>query len=132
MGNSLDAEPSGCFPDSHCFNNFFLSFSEYKRLSELDLNTKDKAGELLFEKTKFFHLGWKLLAFTYGMQSRDIEQLERKSEKPGRNIMLCLHNVYPNLTVYDFCKTLRGMRRFDIIKELLDHLSVPAPEHTVI
>lgn len=65
------------------------------------------------------------------MDGLNIDALEG-SQDAGKELIAYLKGTNPDLKVYEFCKTLkeRNIRRFDIIKELLGHLSVPAPERT--
>ena len=122
MENSSDDEPSGCFRDNHHFKNSFLLFSEYKRLRELDPDTKDKVGSLLSSEKL------REVAYKFGMERVDIENLQTTSADPGRSLMEFLETSRPDLKVYHFCKVLKegNIQRFDIINVLLDHLSVPA------
>ena len=91
--------------------------SEYRLLSELDVNTKEKVGELLLSSNT-----WSEVAFELNM-SRD--EIDIRGDG-GRDVMKFLVETKPDLKVYDFCKILkkRKIQRFDIINVLLDHLSV--------
>ena len=64
----------------------------------------------------------------YGMDPRKFKLLEKDPEA-GKKTLEYLGTRNPDLTVYDFCKTLKehNIRRLDIVKELLEHLSVPIP-----
>ena len=66
------------------------------------------------------------MAFKYGMGHVKIKSLENDPEA-GKKTLEYLGASNPDLTVYDFCKTLKehNIRRLDIVKELLGHLSVP-------
>ena len=70
--------------------------------------------------------GWKQVAFKYKMDEDDISSLE-KSQDAGACVIEFLRAQNPELTVYDFCKTLKepNIRRLDIVQELLSHLSLP-------
>ena len=59
------------------------------------------------------------------MEEFHIEYLEGNPEA-GKLTMSYLRATDPELTVYEFCKTLKeyNMKRLDIVKELLDHLTV--------
>ena len=67
------------------------------------------------------------MAFKYGMDHLKIKSLENDREA-GKKTLDYLQSSNPDLTVYDFCKTLKEyeIRRLDIVKELLNHLSVPS------
>ena len=100
-------------------------FSEYKRLSELDLNTKDKVRKLLLSSNT-----WRKVACKFNMSSAEVDAIETSSSDPGRDVMEFLEVTKPDLEVYDFCKMLRELEPdidTDIIKELFEHLSMPAP-----
>ena len=66
------------------------------------------------------------MAYKYEMDQLDIKSLE-DDPKAGSKTVEYLNASQPYLTVYDFCKALKeyNIRRLDIVKELLDHLSVP-------
>lgn len=102
---------------------WFLLFSEYKRLSELDLDTQDKVVELLLSSNT-----WRKAVLKFNMSSDHIDALQTTRADAGSHVMLFLEATKPDLTVYDFCKVLResNIQRFDIINELREHLSVPA------
>ena len=53
-----------------------------------------------------------------------IHLLERE-KVPGDGVIESINAQFPNLTVYDFCKTLKKVRRLDIVEILLDHLCSP-------
>ena len=65
-----------------------------------------------------------------------MEKVERDSLEgspdAGKTTIGYVKAFNPDLTVYEFCKTLkeRNIRRFDIVKELLGHLSVMSSEKT--
>ena len=67
------------------------------------------------------------MAFKYGMDQLKIKYLENDPEA-GKKTLEYLGASNPDLIVYDFCKTLKkhNIRRLDIVKELLGHLSVPS------
>lgn len=106
---------------------FFFSFSVYKCLSDVDLNTKTKVETLLTRKIQGLG-GWRQVADKYEMDEVIIDSLEGNQDA-GKEIISYLKGANPDLTVYEFCKTLkeRNIRRLDIIRELLSQLSVPAP-----
>lgn len=65
------------------------------------------------------------------MDEVDRDSLEG-SPDAGKTTIAYVKATNPDLTVYEFCKTLkeRNIRRFDIIKELLGHLSALSLEKT--
>jgi len=101
-----------------------IHFSGYKCLKDIDLKTQDLIGDLLTLKS-FASGGWRQIASKYKMKKVQIKLLEDDSEA-GRKILEYLRSSNPDLTVYEFCKALKedGVRRLDIVKELLGHLSV--------
>lgn len=105
-----------------------MSFSVYRCLSDVHLDTKTKV-ETLLTKTIQGLGGWKQVADKYKMDKDVIESLETNQDA-GKTVISYLKATNPDLTVYEFCKTLkeRNIRRFDIVKELLSQLSVHAPE----
>jgi len=100
--------------------------SAYKCLKDVDLNTQDRIEDLLTQKS-FGSGGWRQIAFKYEMDQLKIKSLENDPE-PGKKTLEYLRTSNPDLKVYDFCKTLKehNIRRLDIVKELLGHLSVPS------
>ncbi|XP_078371042.1 uncharacterized protein LOC144654699 isoform X2 [Oculina patagonica] len=102
----------------------------YRCLRDVDPNTQGKIETLLTKKIHGLG-GWRQVAFKYAMDELHVDSLEG-SQDPGKTIISYLKATNPDLKVYEFCKTLKehNIRRFDIIKELLGHLSVPAPERT--
>ncbi|XP_078370381.1 uncharacterized protein LOC144654163 [Oculina patagonica] len=98
--------------------------TRYKYLNEIDPNTQDRIETLLTQKRHGLG-GWKQVAFKYGMEQLNIRCLQDDPEA-GRKTLEYLESHSPYLTVYDFCKTLKesNIRRLDIVKELLGHLSV--------
>ena len=98
----------------------------YKCLRNIDINTYERIGLLLTRKIHGLG-GWRQIAFKYGMDRLYIKSLENDPEA-SISTLGYLEACFPELTVYNFCKTLKehNMRRFDIIKELLGHLSVPS------
>ena len=75
--------------------------------------------------------GAEQVAFKYKMDALDVSSLER-SQDAGACVIEFLKAQNPELTVYDFCKTLKepNIRRLDIVKELLSHLSLPVERAT--
>lgn len=103
-----------------------IHFSAYKCLSDIDLDTQDRI-EMLLTQTSSVRAGWRHIAFRYGMDQVKIKSLENDSEA-GKRTLEYLRSCNPNLTVYDFCKTLKehSIRRLEIVNELRGHLSVPS------
>lgn len=110
----------------HAFirNRFAFAFSGPKLLSELDFNTRDEIAWLL-KKTQFGLGGFKKVAAEYGMTSVQRGAVE-DSPNPGNVVLEFIDMTKPDLTVYDFCKTLKGVgfQRFDIVRKLKDHFLV--------
>lgn len=73
------------------------------------------------------------MASKYGMDELDIKHLENDREA-GKNTLEYLRSSHPDLVVYDFCKALKdhNIRRLDIVKELLEHLSVPSSSNVYV
>ena len=67
---------------------------------------------------------WKFVANHYKMSRTDIGLLE-KEMRPGVETINYIKAEDPNLTVYNFCKTLKqcNIRRLDIVKSLKGYLS---------
>lgn len=73
--------------------------------------------------------GWKQVASKHKMPDIDIDSLEGPHEG-GKGVIEYLKTHDPELTVYEFCKTLKEMKRNDIVIILSDHLvSVPISCH---
>lgn len=92
-------------------------------LSKLPLDVEEMVGkELSLEVvgTK----AWKFLADHYKMERTNINLLE-KEKLPGVATIEHIKTVAPDLTVYNFCKTLKqhNIRRLDIVQRLKGHLS---------
>ena len=70
--------------------------------------------------------GWRQVACKYKMDLLDVSLMEG-SQDAGVRVVDFLKAQNPELTVYDFCKTLKepNIRRLDIVQELLSHLSLP-------
>lgn len=102
--------------------------TRYKLLTELqEGGTGPQAlkvvGILLSEK-KHGLGGWREVAVKYGMDLISRKSIENE-QNPGDATLEYIFGCNTNLTVYDFCQTLKGLKRFDAIKELLEHLSCP-------
>ncbi|XP_015749786.1 PREDICTED: uncharacterized protein LOC107329628 [Acropora digitifera] len=95
----------------------------YTQLSDLPLDAEEMVGKELS-----LELGgkkaWKFLADHYKME-RTYRNLLEKEKLPGVDIIHHIKAVAPDLTVYNFCKTLKqhNIRRLDIVKRLKGHLS---------
>ena len=95
-------------------------------MENIDINTQDRIEGLLTQE-KYGLGGWREIVSKYGMNRHKIKSLENDPEA-GKKTLDYLGSSNPDLTVYDFCKTLKehNIRRLDIVKELLGHLSVPS------
>jgi len=103
---------------------------DYKCLTQIDDKTQSNVETLLTKKIPGLG-GWKQVAIKYDMDEVTRDSLEDSSDA-GKITIGYLKATNPYLTVYEFCKTLkeRNIRRFDIVKELLGHLSVLPSEKT--
>ena len=101
-----------------------IHFSAYKYLKDIDFDTENHIGMLLTQ-TSTVVAGWKQIASKYGMDKLKIKSLGNDPE-PGKRTLEYLVSRNPNLTVYDFCKTLKehDIGRLDIVDALRGHLSV--------
>ena len=70
--------------------------------------------------------GWRQVACKYKMDDLDVRSMA-SCQDAGARVVDFLKAQNPELTVYDFCKTLKepNIRRLDIVQELLSHLSLP-------
>lgn len=95
-------------------------------MENIEFNTRDRIEGLLTQE-RYGLGGWREIAFKYGMDHFKIKSLENNPEA-GKKTLDYLGSSNPDLTVYEFCKTLKehNIRRLDIVKELLGHLSVPS------
>jgi len=103
-----------------------IHFSAYKYLKDIHLETRDRIANYLNQERSDF-AGWRQVVTKYGMDQVKIKFLENDPEA-GEKTLDYLHAINPDLTVYDFCKTLKehSIRRHDIVNELQGHLSVPS------
>ena len=103
---------------------YLFSFSGPKLLADVDICTRDKIA-LLLENKRYSLGGCRDVAAKYAMEDHKIGALSN-SKEPGKDVMEFLMGSKPNLTVYDFCKFLKGneMRRLDVVKILEDHFLV--------
>ena len=110
----------------HCIYQepFCFSFSGAKLLRDLDFNTTKKIA-LALNKTKIGLGGFKEVAYEYGMKPVEIGAVE-DSHNPGNEVLDYIMASKPDLTVYSFCKTLKGdgFKRLDIVQKLEDHFLV--------
>ena len=102
---------------------------EYIYLTDVqqeDFQTYERVGHLLSQK-KYGQGGWREVAHKYGMDQSCIDALENDPEA-GSKTLGFLEAAVPELTVYDFCKTLKEhhIRRLDIVQELENHFSYSA------
>ena len=65
--------------------------------------------------------GWKQVAHKYEMAEETRDSLEGCQER-GKSVIDYLKSFRPELTVYEFCKYLKDIKRNDIIIALSDHL----------
>ncbi|XP_067040144.1 uncharacterized protein [Acropora muricata] len=96
----------------------------YRKLSEVfyrDLDLKETVANLLEKEITVCRKAYKHVAFHYKMT--DIDRLER-CKNPGEGVLDYLKSAQPDLTVYHFCKVLKGetIRRLDIVYKLVDYL----------
>lgn len=103
---------------------FLIYFPVYKFLKNLDFKTKHQIGMLLAENG-YGPGDWRQVANKFGMDQLKIRHLENYLEA-GEKTLEYIQASYPDLTAYDFCKTLKehDLRRLDIVRELQGHLSV--------
>ena len=109
-----------------------IHFSAYKCLKDIDLNTQDRIEDLLTQKS-YGSGGWRQIASKYEMDHVKIKNLENDPEA-GKNTLEYLRSSNPDLTVYDFCKALKehSVKRLDIVRELMGHLSVPSSSNVYV
>ncbi|XP_029208472.2 uncharacterized protein LOC114972102 isoform X2 [Acropora millepora] len=98
----------------------------YRKLSEVfnsDMNLKEAVANLLEKETTACRKAYKHVAFHYNMKGIDHLEVQRKTS-PGEDVLVYLETALPDLTVYHFCKVLKGenIRRLDIVKKLVDYL----------
>jgi len=117
-------------PTTKELTTLFCVPSDYKCLTQIDYETQSKVEILLTKKIHGLG-GWKQVAIKYGMDEVARDSLEGNPDA-GKTTIGYVKGTNPDLTVYEFCKTLkeRNIRRFDIIKELLEHLSVAPSQKT--
>ena len=100
--------------------------SGLKCLSEVDYSTMDCVASLLGGQK--LGLGdWRGIASKYGMKRYKINNLANDApDERGRVVLEFLQTSKPNLTVFDFCRTMKEetFKRFDIVKELENHFLV--------
>ena len=95
----------------------------FKHLTEVfrDDHSIEESLEKLLQKTVPDAGGWKHFAHKYEMKEETIGSLD-ESHEGGKGVIAYLKTTCPELTVYDFCKDLKNIRRNDIITKLSDHL----------
>ena len=87
---------------------FLFPFPGYRKLSEVfdrDLDLKETVANLLEKEITVCRKAYKHVAFHYKMT--DIDRLER-CKNPGEGVLDYLKSAQPDLTVYQFCKVLKG------------------------
>ena len=65
--------------------------------------------------------GWKKVAREHKMSDIGIRSLEGSNE-PGNGVIEYLKTDNPKLTVYEFCRSLKKVKRNDIVDILSNHL----------
>ena len=87
------------------------------------MNLKEAVANLLEKETTACRKAYKHVAFHYNMKGIDHLEVQRKT-RPGEDVLVYLETALPDLTVYHFCKVLKGenIRRLDIVKKLVDYL----------
>ena len=95
----------------------------FKYLTEVFRDNLDiqENVEKLLQKTVPDAGGWKQLAHKYEMTEVTRDCLEGCQER-GKRVIDYLKSAHPELTVYEFCKYLKDIKRNDIIIALSDHL----------
>ena len=66
--------------------------------------------------------GWKEVARVYDVEEEQIDHLDNLPRERGKVVIEYLKLVTPTLTVYEFCKRLKDIKRNDIVLALSDHL----------
>lgn len=104
------------------------SFSGLKRLAELDLSIMDRVA-LLLETRKHGCGDWRRIGSIYNMEDPGIAALANaplNAGDRGKAVLDFVKATMPNLTVYEFCKTLKedNFKRLDIVEELENHFLV--------
>ena len=66
--------------------------------------------------------GWKEVARVYNVEEEHIDHLDNLPRERGEVVIEYLTVVEPTLTVYEFCKRLKDIKRNDIVLALSDHL----------
>lgn len=102
-----------------------INFPVYKRLIDIDFETIHWIGTRLIQTSSDFR-GWLKVLGKYKMRPLSMKPLMVDPEA-GAKTLEYLQARHPDLTVYDFCKTLKeqSIRRLDIVRKLQEHLSVP-------
>ena len=77
--------------------------------------------EKLLENTHPGAGGWKQVAYKYKMSKETRDFVEQRQDR-GKCVIDYVKTIYPELTVYEFCKYLKDIKRNDITKALADHL----------
>ena len=104
------------------------SFSGLKRLAELDVGIMDRLA-LLLETRKHGCGDWRRIGCNYDMEGPVIAALDNgplNAGDRGKAVLESVKATRPNLTVYDFCKTLKedNFKRLDIVEQLEKHFLV--------
>lgn len=94
-----------------------------KLLTELDFDTVYDVALLLQIKKPRLR-GWRAIGSKYGITHSTLTVMANSAE-PGKDLLEFLGATTPDLTVYDFCKTLKdSFKRLDIVAKLENHFLV--------
>lgn len=91
-----------------------------KTLRELKFDTQNRVA-ILLENSISGAGGWREIAHRNEMGDDLVKNLETKQDR-GKQVMEFLEASKPELTVHSFCKMLKEIKRFDIVKVLEDEL----------
>ena len=97
-----------CIQLKEDFLIFLFPFPGYRKLAEAfesDLYLEGTVANLLEKETGLCGKAYRQVAFQYKM--KDIDRLER-CKNPGKDVLDSLKSTQPDLTVYHFCKVLKG------------------------
>ena len=103
-----------------------LAYKSLRDVQQEEFQTYERVGRLLSQEIHGLG-GWREVAHKYKMNQVHIDAL-RNDPEAGSITLAFLESAVPELTVYDFCKTLKEhhIRRLDIVQELENHFSAPA------
>lgn len=100
-----------------------LAYKSLRDVHQKDFQTYERVGRLLSQEIHGLG-GWREVAHEYMMDQVHIYALSGDPEA-GSKTLGFLESAVPELTVYDFCKTLKEhhIRRLDIVQELQNYFS---------